>query len=1009
LFDAGCARLHIFNYKNISKYDKILYLDTDILINSDINVLFNLNISPDQIYVLEEGTIGQPFWGSQFFDFKIYSSEQTAFTSGIIYFKNSDSMKLLFGIIRSHILNYIFIKKNAIPECLDQPFIIYNAVSQNKYDNQLLKKYVENNPSVVSSEKIIYHFPGCPGFYSDKQRKMNDFWGKMNYIPKVLFQTNKTELDDYVADMISLQLGPGWKYEFYNDKEVIQFFMDNPINDLPDIIKKYNSIEKGAHKADLFRYYYLYINGGFFMDSDAMVYVNMNTIVKQYHFVSVNSSCHPGTIFQGILGASPKNEIIKKALYKAYNTDLAILNSYYHYFCKQLYDIIHENNFGYNVKLYEERRINNDDGDDILDGNTILFKHYWKHKNIPNYIYKNLTNWNNYNKSELHEFDYRILTAYDIPTQLVRIGPKEDGGYVIADGFEYDLFISCGVANDVRFEEDFLDIHKIKCIAFDGTIETFPSHRNNIEWVNKNIGYKNTEKTTNLKKYIQNNKKIFLKMDIEGSEFNWIDSMTEKELNQISQIVIEFHWPFDIYRMNMLKKLNKTHYIIHVHGNNGPSVYNIHNKKAGLMNIIIPEVFEVTYINKKLFDTSLKKINKNYPVDKLDYGNHPDQTIKQIEFCIPNNDTTLYVGSSNTNTKMINLKTKVLLGHNLINKQDPNWKDTFDIKLNNTELSITRMDLNDGWGQEILLPIKHNKILIYNGFNFHYEMIGFILDFCKKYEIGATLVLTCMDKSWVELYKTKYTFDVLATLPKDLDYYLFVLVLTDDDISFPNDLINENVVCIDHFYTNRRINIKHHLPITPFNDTIESFTLPIFNYISYHDKINLLTRKRPIISFVGNSSIPSAVSSFRFIDNFDEFDVYIINRSIPKNYIKLPNVFLFENISAEELFKLLSKSTYICYIPNNSINSQLQMNCQSISASIPISFTTGCKLIIPSNMNKYLRLTSIIEYSIDSRVILEKMPSLKETFQERDHLMKIRDKSLFNLKHMQLYLDCKNV
>jgi len=203
-------------------------------------------------------------------------------------------------------------------------------------------------------------------------------------IPKVLFQTNKTALDSYVIDMIRSRLGFDWEYQFYDDDEVIQFFISHPLSDLPNIIKKYNSITKGAHKADLFRYYYLYINGGFFMDSDAMLYENIDTIVKNYHFVSVNSSFHPGAIFQGILGASPKNEIIKRALYDAYNTDPNILNINYHYFCEQLYDIIKENDFGYNIKLYEEKKsINCHEVGDIVEGNTLLFKHYWLHKKIP--------------------------------------------------------------------------------------------------------------------------------------------------------------------------------------------------------------------------------------------------------------------------------------------------------------------------------------------------------------------------------------------------------------------------------------------------------------------------------------------------------------------------------------------------------------------------------------------------------------------------------------------------
>jgi predicted O-methyltransferase YrrM len=202
-------------------------------------------------------------------------------------------------------------------------------------------------------------------------------------IPKILFQTNKTCHDAYVLDMIMYRLNPDWKYEFYNDNDVIQFFIDNPITNLPDIIHKYNSIINGAHRADLFRYYYLYINGGFFMDSDAMLYINIDTIVKDYNFISVNSSSHPGRIFQGILGASPNNKIIKKALYEAYNTDPNILESYYHYFCKQLYDIIKENDFEYNIKLYDERRVNSDNIDEIYDGDTVLFIHYWKNKVIP--------------------------------------------------------------------------------------------------------------------------------------------------------------------------------------------------------------------------------------------------------------------------------------------------------------------------------------------------------------------------------------------------------------------------------------------------------------------------------------------------------------------------------------------------------------------------------------------------------------------------------------------------
>jgi hypothetical protein len=271
-------------------------------------------------------------------------------------------------------------------------------------------------------------------------------------------------------------------------------------------------------------------------------------------------------------------------------------------------------------------------GNLISNKNTIeKFRIY--RENFSEYISTFETNWDNYNKSELNNFDYSILNTYITPFPLIRIGPKQDGGYVIADGFNYDLFISCGIANDISFEENFLDIHKIKCIAFDGTITSFPLNINCMEWIPKNIGFSNTEKTTNLKEYIQNNNKIFLKMDIEGSEFNWLDSMSETELEKFSQIVLEVHWPFDIFRSNMLKKLNNTHYIIHIHGNNHSHIITINNNI--LPEIKLPEVFEITYINKKLCNNSLIKMKEIKFPTILDYPNNPN--LSDICFSIPIN------------------------------------------------------------------------------------------------------------------------------------------------------------------------------------------------------------------------------------------------------------------------------------------------------------------------------------------------------------------------------------
>ena len=185
LFQAGCARLNIFDYKNISNYNKILYLDTDILINSNINNLFNLDIDSNKIYALEEGFIYHDFWGGQFFDFNKIDKNTKAFCSGILYFNNNDTIKNLFEDVKAHIHQYIYINKNDIPRCLDQPFIVYTAINQNKYDNKLLIKYVKNilnvEESIVDDNIIVYHFPGDPGNkYSYKYNDMINFNKKVH-------------------------------------------------------------------------------------------------------------------------------------------------------------------------------------------------------------------------------------------------------------------------------------------------------------------------------------------------------------------------------------------------------------------------------------------------------------------------------------------------------------------------------------------------------------------------------------------------------------------------------------------------------------------------------------------------------------------------------------------------------------------------------------------------------------------------------------------------------------
>ena len=227
-----------------------------------------------------------------------------------------------------------------------------------------------------------------------------------------------------------------------------------------------------------------------------------------------------------------------------------------------------------------------------------------------------------------------LVTIYQCPFPKRRIGRWTDGGYAIADipGIKYDLLIAGGVCDDISFEEDFIryqleSSHSIPVYAFDGTVDKLPTSvfSNQIQFVQKNIGEEETDKMTNLHNLLlpymdkspNSNSKpnIFVKMDIEGGEVDWIKSLRPEHMNVMAQIVMEFHSPFSAKEIDMFKKLNETHLPIHFHPNNACGT-RIHN------GVYFPNVFECTYLHKRFFYDGKAELNRDYiPNSQVDVRN----------------------------------------------------------------------------------------------------------------------------------------------------------------------------------------------------------------------------------------------------------------------------------------------------------------------------------------------------------------------------------------------------
>lgn len=181
IFEAASARLRIFDYADIYKYEKVLYLDTDIIIKGDLASLFSL-ATEDKLYGIEQGTIASMNFGRQFFKNSGVDFNISGLNSGTLLFRNCLAIRDLFSRIRGHI-NAFTDTGEQPPYTLDQPFINYHAIRDSVYDNKVINPYVSlyENSDVVSNyaTSMICHFSYPIGNFAHKYNRMKAFFLKL--------------------------------------------------------------------------------------------------------------------------------------------------------------------------------------------------------------------------------------------------------------------------------------------------------------------------------------------------------------------------------------------------------------------------------------------------------------------------------------------------------------------------------------------------------------------------------------------------------------------------------------------------------------------------------------------------------------------------------------------------------------------------------------------------------------------------------------------------------------
>lgn len=235
-----------------------------------------------------------------------------------------------------------------------------------------------------------------------------------------------------------------------------------------------------------------------------------------------------------------------------------------------------------------------------------------------------------------------LLVVYDAKEggnslEFIRIGRENDGGYVVPFVAlkKSDCLMGYGIADDISFERDYSQRFNKHSFGFDCGVQNIETGDNRCHFYSECIGnsnclygdQKSSEQIASFSEQLHRlnlaNKKVFVKMDIEGAEFDVMDDILNHERN-ITGMVLEIHIPRDDPKkaLELMSAVNRYFVLIHLHGNNYSGDY---FKTKHSMNAI-PTVLELTYINKNIIDSYEISKNQKCPrsLDQRNSTNIPE-------------------------------------------------------------------------------------------------------------------------------------------------------------------------------------------------------------------------------------------------------------------------------------------------------------------------------------------------------------------------------------------------
>jgi hypothetical protein len=307
------------------------------------------------------------------------------------------------------------------------------------------------------------------------------------------------------------------------------------------------------------------------------------------------------------------------------------------------------------------------------------------------------------------------------------------------------------------------------------------------------------------------------------------------------------------------------------------------------------------------------------------------------------------------------------------------------------------------------------RVAIFNGFLFHYEMFGYLIDFCRKMKYDLTVYWGIgHDHGYGELYRrifNDYNYEIrparefLGMSAQQRSVFNIVFLITDDDYEFDksNEENNRRTICIEHSFKNRCPQLSNKIATRPFADEyLRDWALPCYPILKHSYNLNRSIKDHVIhIAIIGSTTSnynTAVMNRIRYHDKSICF--HVISRDVDRSQFDgLENperLNTYKNIDTLYMMRVIDSCQFI--LTDHVLEDKYEK--EQMSGSIPMAFSMLAPLIISSQTNQYYGFKNVIEFdkrSVDSINLREIDIQLLEA--ERDAMV-LRNHELIK-KHIE--------